>query len=64
MLRKESLNSDGQLFHQYQQIKQLPLTLTHTSFSGGRNLEYPERTTDHGQATANLSLSHAAANVC
>ena len=23
---KESLNSDGQLFHQYQQNKQLPLT--------------------------------------
>ena len=28
-LQKESLGSDGQQFHQYQQNEQSPLTLTH-----------------------------------
>jgi len=28
-LSKESLNSDGQQFHQYQQNEQSPLTSTH-----------------------------------
>ena len=29
---KESLNSDGQHFHQYQQKEQLPLTTTHWTY--------------------------------
>ena len=29
LLRKESLNSDGHQFHQYQQNEQSPLILTH-----------------------------------
>jgi len=33
---KESLNSDGQLVHQYQQIKQLPLILSHCIQKGGK----------------------------
>ena len=32
---KQSLNNDGQLFHQYQQIKQLPLILTQCIQKGG-----------------------------
>jgi len=34
-LCKESLNSDGQQFYQYQQNKQSPLILTHGRKKGG-----------------------------
>ena len=37
-LWQESLNTDGQQFHQYQQNEQSPLTLTHLTQKQGRHI--------------------------